>query len=498
MTLADATAPPTSSTGFGRLDYDCFALIVCEVLATGGIENLANMSSASRVLRQRSMSFLFYACRISLPLQEHPPLTIRPHARILCYYHRTVYGVFHLRLSDAGLELFPCAHTIRFRAVRWVLWEDFIALLLPHFASISFDAKSRLEGVASDLTWDDSARVREFAYKVNNRRRVHAILSLGQIGDDLTRELANENGFLGAIVAGMNPVAELLDLPALTAPLKLMSNLRWPKLRHLALTSEFEEGFESATLQRLLSQMPALRQLSVIAARSRDDGRICLVDQADRSASFPDLISLEVAYPDPEDGIFDLPLTGLRRLALRDQPRFYTSLQTPRSRAVWSTPILSASECLHILQKQSCTLLEELQLVYDAEDDDDNELRAWLITAFPRLHHLELHRYRRRREEALDLPRILSFLVLMPSLHSVRLNLDMPGLPPANSDLDILSDWDKQFDRYSREISRILRNDGQSVLATLQILYGDCFSFFWRSFCLDSGTKILGQQETDI
>ena len=92
-------------------------------------------------------------------------------------------------------------------------------------------------------------------------------------------------------------------------------------------------------------------------------------------------------------------------------------------------------------------LLSSLELVYMVDKADaDNELLSYVTSSFPKLSHLEVHRYRADREEAVAHVSPPQFVTLIPlyslshraqthiaellaaakSLRTVHLNLDFP------------------------------------------------------------------------
>ncbi|KAI0826641.1 hypothetical protein BC628DRAFT_246364 [Trametes gibbosa] len=75
------------------------------------------------------------------------------------------------------------------------------------------------------------------------------------------------------------------------------------------------------------------------------------------------LRSLAAAYPDPEDAIFSFVGDDLVHLSLRDWPRAYYPMRG-YVMLRFVAPILSASECLHILTRMHTPRLQSLEIVY--------------------------------------------------------------------------------------------------------------------------------------
>ena len=251
-----------------------------------------------------------------------------------------------------------------------------------------------------------------------------------------TRELR----FLSALIPLMNKTATSLTLPMESCPILQMAAVQWPQLKELILTGRFIVVAQPASLHLLLRSMPALRVLSVQAARSRRIGRRPLFTPAFNSTSssngasrrvvprgsspaplLPELRSLTIAFPDPQDDVFSIDARHLTHLSLRDFPRYYHYF-AQQIRVVerdWVFPILSPAECLSILKRLVMPSLDSLELVYEApEAGSDDELLTHVAEAYPRLSHLEIHRYRKDRAERVQHVGIAISPVQAPSTHS--------------------------------------------------------------------------------
>nr|VWP01970.1 Autophagy-related protein 11 [Ganoderma boninense] len=247
----------------------------------------------------------------------------------------------------------------------------------------------------------------------------------------------------------MNTTAISLTIPIETAPLREMSKIRWPKLKHLYLHGRLLASSQSAALRALLPSLHALETLSVQAARSKQLARPRLlapfpsssVHGASSSASsshapptppaiLPRLRSLTIAYANPEDAIFSIN-AELTHLSLRDCPRFYHFLAYGGLRIGaqwgWNMPILNPAQCLSMMRRMPLSRLTRLELVYmvaATQSGNDADLLTYIGEAFPALSYLEIHRYRYQRTERVDHVHIARTLTAVKSLRTVRLNLD--------------------------------------------------------------------------
>ncbi len=218
---------------------------------------------------------------------------------------------------------------------------------------------------------------------------------------------ALETACLSTLVLGMNSTARSLVLPATTAPLREMAKVDWPTLQNLTLQGSFPADADRLTtdyLPAMFRRMPALERLVVTAALLRSTTTRCCVlgyISASPVASLNNLQSLTIAYPDPNDRVFATPLVNLTYLSLRDWPRHYDTVAHKYYSRTWRSPILTATEALYTLRRLQAPSLTALELVYCADEADDN-LLVLITHAFPKLRHLQLHRYRRSSEEVVD------------------------------------------------------------------------------------------------
>ncbi|KAI0372404.1 hypothetical protein BV20DRAFT_69502 [Pilatotrama ljubarskyi] len=256
----------------------------------------------------------------------------------------------------------------------------------------------------------------------------------------------------------MHGTAEYLALPTECAPLAAMSALSWQRLRHLFLHGRYpigvrdENGLEpTSVLRDLLRRTPGLRTLSIRNAQSLESFRAPILGPASvPPVHLAELRSLTVAYPDPEDSIFDINAPNLTYLSLRDEPRYYFTRRTHE-------PILRSSQCLRILRRMDSPLLESLEVVYEA-DGTDGDLLRHICTAYPRLARLELHRYRLDQYEDVAYITVAEHLGSIRTPQSARLNLDYPetAYGSTRDDPEQTANWLHVRDRRSKEVLTIL------------------------------------------
>ena len=329
-------------------------------------------------------------------------------------------------------------------------------LVLPHLTSLS--VHHGLYGLRVPLFPRDDVSatpisLKRFSYaitmwreKFNSYEYVNGGLSL----KDMRQDYNFERECLSGIVSKLNATATSLALPIESAPILAMAELSWPHLRELALHGRFIDFEHAASLQHLLPSLSSLRKLSILAGRfprrplrypilpvssippsaslqrttslptpeslntspihglavSSPTGMRDHPALSERESSpislLPELRSLEIAYPDPEDGIFSLSLPNLTPLSLRDQPRVYHRLTADGLPIVdgpqdgsWPAPLPSYDECLSIFRRMDLTRLTSLELVYMAhQPGEDDDLLSYIVESLPSLEQLELHRYR--------------------------------------------------------------------------------------------------------
>ncbi|TFK81806.1 hypothetical protein K466DRAFT_568804, partial [Polyporus arcularius HHB13444] len=287
---------------------------------------------------------------------------------------------------------------------------------------------------------------------------------------------------LGPIILRMHLSAESLSFPADRAPLSRMAELPWPCLRDLTLTGLYSDASQVSSIPQLVGAMRNPRSLSIQVGQLADRPRPTVLERG--CTEMHALESLTLAYPDPDDAIFAVAGKSLRYLSIRDHPRHYLK-NMPVNRWL-AMPILSSSECLRVLSGMSMPRLEHLELVYEA-DELEEELLLHVAYAYSHLHTLELHQYRRSPHGPAPLRynRISEIVRSLDTLRTLRLNLDYAyqdaAIPQSRARADdddnaYKSRWAsaEELVLYGSEILTILeRREGFHVLEELYLLYCD-------------------------
>ncbi|KAL7278009.1 hypothetical protein ACG7TL_007966 [Trametes sanguinea] len=254
---------------------------------------------------------------------------------------------------------------------------------------------------------------------------------------------ANDDPYVGErslfefVVPQISETLESLRLPLESAPLARLAASPWPRLRKLSLWGDRSRGKDcSVPFNAVLSGMSGLRSLVLLYSQKDDVEReLVWLNGSPWKLSFPDLESLTISYPDPEDGLFS-SLPQLRRLSLRCWPRHYLHQfareKQEMERNGWKSPITTSSEMLAVLRKCPSDALEELEIEYKA-DDCDAELLQSLSVLYPRIKVLTLLRYRNDTETEVPIDRLAHDLSTMAHVRVMRLHLDLPNAPDPES-----------------------------------------------------------------
>ncbi|KAI1792803.1 hypothetical protein LXA43DRAFT_317011 [Ganoderma leucocontextum] len=260
----------------------------------------------------------------------------------------------------------------------WPAWRA--CLSNPRIKSLSYDAglyDLAIQPFPLDEVEAAAVSLKKFSYTTTMWREWTNGVAVvrGALRPISMRPLfAFEQQCLSAIVLKMSHSATSLTLPMESAPLLPMAELAWPYLQELNLRGRFLCSDQVSYLKLLLPSMPSLRKLSILAARSSKVGRPAFFPQtspypsrhntqrrrssssrssssSDSSSSSsssdsepslslsdlerdpgpgsPDLLiqlrSLEIAFPDPEDGIFSFTMPNLTRLSLEINHAYTTS-----------------------------------------------------------------------------------------------------------------------------------------------------------------------------
>ncbi len=302
--------------------------------------------------------------------------------------------------------------------IPWHIWKACFSR--PHIESLSYRAGPddlAIPPFPSDEVEATRVPLQRFSYTTTIwREMVNGTEGQGHINFYHQRPISMQPVFeferecLSAIVLRMNETAVSLTLPLESTSVLAMTELSWPNLRDLNLHGRFLDVSQVKHIQHFLPSLPSLVRLSILGARTLEVGRPPLLPHRASSNPrcfsqplFSQLRTLEIAYPDPADDIFSIPMPMLSHLALRDQPRLYHNYaRCPVGEGPmmehWHTPVLLDREILYILQRMEFPRLTSLEIVYHVtEEDSDHELLSYIVDALPHLEHIEIHRYRRRR-----------------------------------------------------------------------------------------------------
>ncbi|KAI0672400.1 hypothetical protein C8Q78DRAFT_747498 [Trametes maxima] len=390
-------------------------------------------------------TFVWRLSLVSAPLGGSRPLKC-PHSQsgrtstVTPSFHSAAYLKDPDRVMDGfGTELMylPSVHSIAFydHDVPWVAVQRCLALC-PGVTNLTFRRSSTFHVPFSSSLPEvrpvlASSVLEECSYPTS---LMTSFPSHSRPAWLIQNKIALERLCLSSLILGADRTARDLRLPIGSAPLKEMAEKDWPSMRSLVLEGEFPRGTDSQQLctwlSKVLPRMPGLRRLVVRASvPQRTSGRISILGHpSPLPPSFSDLESLTITYPDPHDAIFSLKAPRLVKLSIRDWPRHYEVRAVQYYRERWRSPVLSASEMLSSLRRMSTPKLTSLELVYVADDADDDLLHH-IVTTFPYLKHLELHRYRRPEGEHVDYEHIVGTLAEIRTLVTLRLNLDFEEDP---------------------------------------------------------------------
>ncbi|KAI0363296.1 hypothetical protein BV20DRAFT_1067223 [Pilatotrama ljubarskyi] len=294
-------------------------------------------------------------------------------------------AVLHAALTDV-----PLLHTVSLRlpasAVHGIPWGVLDALLtlpnLQHFKCAGYIISPRPLAL-TDNSLPSLAKLTSFEYSLDDYR-------------PFPRAYDSETQVLHRLIERLHLTLEVLTISFESAPLHLLSDLSWPRLRELRLRGEpvSPKGLYTPSVCTL-KDMPALRHLELRLALPGSIAPQPIWPPGHRSAwPWPDLKHLTVSFPRASDEIFaKLPRT-LRSLTLQYFPHLSTHVwQVHKYGIRWHWPIVTSTEMLRILGACSVPELERLEVEYH-QDDGEERLLAYIAAAFPKLVSLCIRRYR--------------------------------------------------------------------------------------------------------
>ncbi|KAI0632943.1 hypothetical protein C8Q77DRAFT_1120588 [Trametes polyzona] len=418
-----------------RVDHDVFTIIADHLLRRKPSGSLSKLSVCCRRLRELSLPLLFSRCTVFVgSVPAIPPATIRPYVRHLTYvwYWRAVSDQF-----GTELPYLPSVQSITFDTPAYgVPWEAIqTCRSYPNIKTIVFNETAtfyRVPPYPQDIALTTST-FEELSYPSFIKLPLPTKLWKSLVTMDQLRAL--ESACLLPLVLGMHDTARSLALPLETAPIAEMATVDWPSLQRLSL----EGSAPSDADRRLPMNMPAmlrrmrrLQSLTLNAALPRSTtGRHRVLGNVPPSEyELSNLRSLVLSHPDPDDNIFSASMPNLLHLSLRDWPRHYDFLALSYYHACHRSPLLTATEMLSVLKRLHLPELRTLELVYRADHVDDDLLR-YVVEAFPKLRHLEIHRYRPTPSSVVDYGHIIRIISSLKTLATLRLHLDFEDDPGA-------------------------------------------------------------------
>ncbi|KAI0632942.1 hypothetical protein C8Q77DRAFT_1120582 [Trametes polyzona] len=463
--------PPIS-----RLDEDVFAIIASNLLQRRPNGSLAQLSLCCRRLRQLSMPLLFSRCTVFVgSMPPTPPAAIREYVRHLTYvwYWRRITDQF-----GAELPYLPGLQSVAFDSpADGVPWSAI--KLCQSYANIKiilFNPSARFIHLAP-YPQDVSSTV--LTFEVLSYPSFLKIPLPGTFGVKPTTRnklRALESACLYPLVLGMHETARSLTLPLETAPISGMADVDWPCLQTLELGGSAPSDADQvipAYLPSMLRRMRSLRHFALKAAlpRSTTHRYWILGSQSSPDLELRDLRTLVLSHPEPDDSIFSMRMPNLVHLSLRDWPRHYDYVALSYYHVDHRSPLLSATEMLSILNRLHVPELRTFELVYHADEADDDLLRL-VVEAFPKLRHLEIHRYRQTRHSSVDYGHIARILSSVKSLATLRLHLDFeddPGAYAYDNDVRAPEVWLPKLVERGWHILELL--DACPVLESIALLF---------------------------
>ncbi|RPD61771.1 hypothetical protein L226DRAFT_534044 [Lentinus tigrinus ALCF2SS1-7] len=419
-----ARSPPTLST----INLDILRLI-CEELRRDGTIALGALACCSRTLQQVAAPYIFRSY-LSYAKAD-PPEHIRQYIRHIIIWE-TLIGAEAAVWIEHLLDILPSLREITVEESFGVAWNVLeIILARPRIMSVTFSVSANfrsVEAYPSDDLPSHAVHLTSLVYTPKMWREMAVSKPrMGVRPVDLNAVFAHEAKCLAGLVPKLRNTVIRLTLPFETAPLRLMAACNWPRLQELSLFGRYLNDDQAESLPVLLSSLMELRRLSIRVARHASlDRPFILGHRSASSTALSGLRSLTVAYPHPDDDLFSIDASHLQHLSLRDWPRYYAHLGfMDRNSPSWAHPLLSAAECLSVLQRMDLPQLTSLELAYLAfSAGSDDDLLDYVANSFPKLTTLELHRYRENREEHVDHRPIVERLAAAKSIRWLRLNLD--------------------------------------------------------------------------
>ncbi|KAI0671347.1 hypothetical protein C8Q78DRAFT_972941 [Trametes maxima] len=219
------------------------------------------------------------------------------------------------------------------------------------------------------------------------------------------RSHSSEKRVLAILLERLSATLEVLSIPSECAPFTGMIRWDWPCLRELHIRGDAHRLCRAHTpLVSILSRMRLLRVLSLKIMHSfkYQPGPIWPSGYDVARFPWPELESFTVTWVHPDDQVFNHLPPSLRHLSIRAWPRLYTLTQKLEelsmriiipNRPPWLLTAPLSSGTLQVLRKCHSVPLHRLELEY-LVDEDDMEMFQYIVSAYPLLRTLQVHRYR--------------------------------------------------------------------------------------------------------
>ncbi|EIW63610.1 uncharacterized protein TRAVEDRAFT_63022 [Trametes versicolor FP-101664 SS1] len=349
---------------------------------------------------------------------------------------------------------------------------------------------------AQFLTWDEFISsplwpyVRQWESSADNALPVGPLASFQQVCDDYRRQPRQSAGDMKLLREltdhlQLQQSLETLIIPSENAPFDNLTAHDWPRLKVLSLRGEMQRM--ATPLLSVFQRMPALRELTVETACSYNTGRTLFCPPGWTGPyPWPEMTSLVVSYPHPDDALYALLPPTLQRLSLHCWPRHYTTLVPHESHYIadlgWFSPVLSSSEMLQILSQCPQSDLEELELEF-GEDGRDLELFSLIPRVFPNLVKLTILRYRKWGNPEVPVREIGKALAPLSHLLAIYLHLDFKVAPhPYAAYNDTAVEEFGKLRVAAQNAADILALELSSSVNTIYLLHRRLSRNFWVPF----------------
>ncbi|OSD07119.1 hypothetical protein PYCCODRAFT_1431301 [Trametes coccinea BRFM310] len=422
--------PGQATRGLRRLDEDVLLQIFEELRPEHGLRPL---SLTCKWVRESVKPVLFRSCRqdaLCLDWELFVPRQLWPYIQNLLFHgiwadidpphDNRRYDPFPLRQN-----LFEMSQLTTVRIVKTmeagVPWTALVAILsLPQLRAFDIaGALYRERPERPHVPTFTAAPLRNYKQVLTDYR-----LSRYSLPDSLVL----------CVVLNQSQIQESLEsleVPSEFAPLLLIAECRWSRLKRVVLRGENWE--DDRPVVDLFIQMPALQELVLTLSHPQrsDLHRLCSPDWAG-PLPWPELKTLSLTYPDPSDPVYSWLPTTLRHLTLCCWPRHYNSEDPAIRSAVetlgWDSPIQDSSAMLNILRRCQCRQLESLEIEF-VGSESDMELFQLISHVFPDLSSLTLFRYRPRPAVKVPVREIGESLRPLQRLRYLFLYLDFVEAP---------------------------------------------------------------------